>query len=140
MNTGKNQVFSKNQVFYKNLKYYFSASTIEVYSGDLKVGSVEFQLPKLEATTNGSTVEIKQKDSVFICICIVPERAVEKLNSWYRCCMNDCDDHDFIPHDLVQFPDEILYDLPAIKWYSRKDLGTSISDLWNCWEAIQQYF
>nr|AEX63323.1 hypothetical protein mv_R1121 [Moumouvirus Monve] len=134
MNTTKSQVFSKN------LKYSFSGNTVEVYSGDLKVGSVEIQLPKLEAIYNASSVEIKQKDPVCICICMIPERAVEKINSWYRCCMNDCNDHDFIPFGLVKFPDEILYDLPATKWYSRKDLGTSISDLWNCWEAIQQYF
>ncbi|AQN68767.1 hypothetical protein [Saudi moumouvirus] len=114
---------TKSQVITKNLKYSFSGNTVEVYSGDLKVGSVE----------------INQKDPVCICICMIPERAVEDLNSWYRCCMNDCDDHDHMP-DSVKFPDEMLYDLPAIKWYSRKDLGNSISDLWNCWEAIQQHF
>uniref|UniRef100_A0A6G6ACP6 Uncharacterized protein n=1 Tax=Borely moumouvirus TaxID=2712067 RepID=A0A6G6ACP6_9VIRU len=134
MNTTKNQVFSKD------LKYSFSGSTIEVFSGDLKVGSVELQPPKLEATVNGTSVEVKQKDPGFVCICMIPERAVQGINSWYRCCINDCEDHDFIPYDLVKFPDEMLYDLPAIKWYSRKDLGTSISDLWTCWEAIQQHF
>ncbi|AEQ32575.1 hypothetical protein [Megavirus chiliensis] len=114
-----------NLVLPQNLKYSFNGNIIEIYSTNLKVGSVELKL---------------QKDPIFICICMVPERSIPKLNDWYRCCDNDCDDHDFIPYDLVHFPDEILYDLPAIKWVSKEDLGTSISDLWKCWEAIQQHF
>ncbi|AVG45813.1 hypothetical protein [Acanthamoeba polyphaga mimivirus] len=129
-----------NLVLPQNLKYSFNGNIIEIYSTDLKVGSIELKLQKPEVVFNGTSVEIKQKDPIFICICMVPERSIPKLNDWYRCCDNDCDDHDFIPYDLVHFPDEILYDLPAIKWVSKKDLGTSISDLWKCWEAIQQHF
>nr|WBF71181.1 hypothetical protein [Megavirus caiporensis] len=129
-----------NPVFPQHLKYSFSGNTIEVYSTNLKVGSVELKLQKPEVIINGTSVEIKQKDPIFICVCMVPERSIPELNDWYRCCDMNCDDHDFIPFDLVKFPEDILYDLPAIKWVSKENLDTSISDLWKCWEAIQQHF
>ncbi|ANB50218.1 hypothetical protein [Powai lake megavirus] len=135
MNTNTN-----NLALPQNLKYSFNGNIIEIYSTDLKVGSVELKLQKPEVIVKGTSIEIKQKEPLFICICMVSERSIPELNDWYRCCDLNCEDHDFIPCDFVKFPDEILYDLPAIKWFSDKDLGTSISDLWKCWEAIEQHF
>lgn len=131
---------TNNPVFPKDLKYSFSGNTIEVYSVNLKVGSLELKFQSPEVVVNGTSVEIKQKKPIYVCICMIPERSVSELNSWYRCCDMDCDDHDFIPRDLVKFPEMMLYDLPAIKWFSAEDLSTSILDLWKCWEAIQQHF
>lgn len=103
-----------------NLKYTISGNTILVYNGDLKIGSIEN----------------KQKDTSFVCVCMVPDNLIDELIDWHQSC--DYEDDDFLSFNLLQVPEEILDDPPAIQWTSRKDLEASVTDLYECWNTMQQ--
>ncbi|ANB50189.1 hypothetical protein [Powai lake megavirus] len=104
----------------KDLKYTISGNTISVYNSDLKIGSIEN----------------KQKDKGFICVCMVPENLIDELIDWHESC--DYANDDFLSFNLLQIPEEVSYDPPAIQWTSHKDLETSITDLYECWNTMQQ--
>lgn len=104
----------------KDLKYTISGNTISVYIINLKIGSIEN----------------RQKDTGFICICMVPDNLIDELIDWYQSC--DYEDDDFLSFNLLQIPEEIFNDPPEIQYTSHKDLETSVKDLHECWTAMQK--
>ncbi|BCS82515.1 hypothetical protein QLL95_gp0026 [Cotonvirus japonicus] len=113
---------NKNQTTYpSHLRLHKSGDVTEIYCVSIVIGSLTYD----------------HHTRTFECECRVRASHLNKLASWMNCYDVDCVDHADIPVG-VQFPEQINHDLPAIMWNTRSTFDTAISELWTCWETIQQ--
>ncbi|AEQ33149.1 hypothetical protein [Megavirus chiliensis] len=106
----------------KNLNYHPEGNKLGITIGDLKVGSIEFV----------------RKTGCLKSECYYPLKWHEELNSWYRCCDNNCQEDHPVPEG-VPFPTQINYNIQSLEWIEEKDadLTQAITRIWNTYQLLQ---
>ncbi|AKI78805.1 hypothetical protein [Acanthamoeba polyphaga mimivirus] len=111
---------------------------------------IDKELEKLQLSIKGNKLVISHQDNIignvyqykgkYHCMCFISQEWVEEINDWYRCCDNECDDHDDIPRTIPYPNNGMDYEVPAIKFIIDNEchLNEAVFKVWKCWKTTNK--